>query len=388
MLTVEIEQKQTIDDEHPAYGFDLELGLVRERARCARARRRRRAAARASGGYGARRPRAKRVVRDRAAPAKPALVRIDPRRGSLGRFTLALGTEMPRRSCAATRVRWRGSAPRARWARTARAPPARRSRAALRTEPFWGVAVEIAAVLGRTRGRRIARDALLDGARAPAPEGADARSPTRSARIATPVVADALLGLRADAVVLRRRERATRALGKTRDPRAFDALVAALERAVVERNDRRRRRARPGRARRRRVRSSRSSRRSRASGPRRCGAPPSVRWRGLGTLVDAVRTAVVDAVERALEDPAYLVRRIGLRRVREAGRRAAVAGPRSARARPRTRRPFAARRRGGGDPHSRRGEGAGRGRAAARRGRPACATISTACATASSPAQA
>ena len=102
--------------------------------------------------------------------------------------------------------------------------------------------------------------------------------------------------------------RALTALGKTRDARAFDVLVGRVGRAVVER-----RRSPPvrrkGLAELADARALEplvaASRPERPEPLRRAAVGALAR---LGTQVDAVRTAVVDALERALDDPSYLVR--------------------------------------------------------------------------------
>jgi aminopeptidase N len=175
---------------------------------------------------------------------------------------------------------------------------------ALARDPFWGVGVEVAAALGGSYAPS-ARETLLQNVGHPHPKVrraiADALGTWRDAEVAS-----ALLALRDDPsyfVVAS----ALHALGKTRDPRAFDALVAGLAtrswneviaggaaRGLAELADPR---ALPLLV--------------EAVGPSR---PEPLRRAAvgalarLGTLVDATRTEAVATVERVLADPAYLVR--------------------------------------------------------------------------------
>jgi aminopeptidase N len=301
-LTLEVEQKQTIDDEHPPYSFDLAVGLATEVPD---------AIARDLGEgplAGEHRVRLH-VERAResfviAAAAKAALIRIDPAAYLLCTLTYAFDTE-------AHAAILRGDPSPVARIRAARALGKDASRgahdalaAALRDEPFWGVAAEIAAVLGSARSE-YARDALLAALSHPHPKVrravADALGTYRDEGVAS-----ALLARRTDASYFVVASALT-ALGKTRDSRAFDALVAALAerswnetiaagaaRGLAELAD--------ARALEPLVAATRSTS---AEALRRAAVGALAR---LGTLVDTVRTAVVDALERALEDPAYLVR--------------------------------------------------------------------------------
>jgi aminopeptidase N len=124
-----------------------------------------------------------------------------------------------------------------------------------------------------------------------------------------PVVADALLGLRNDPSYFVAGA-AYAALGKTRDPRAFDALVAGL--AEPSWNETIASGAADGLAELADARALEplvaAVARDRPEALRRTAAGALAR---LGTLVDAVRSAVVDEVGRTLDDPSYLVRRAG-----------------------------------------------------------------------------
>ena len=159
-LTLEVEQKQTIDADHPPYAFDLEFGLLAEAAGGDRVW--------ADAGDGPvageqrLRVRVERALESFviAAAAKPALIRIDPGAYLLCSLTYALGTEWH----AAVLGGDPSPVARIRAARALGKDDARSAHdalaAAMRGEPFWGVAVEIAAVLGTARAP-YARTALL-----------------------------------------------------------------------------------------------------------------------------------------------------------------------------------------------------------------------------------
>lgn len=302
VLTLEIEQKQTIDAEHPPYAFGLDVGVTAELPA---------AIARDAGDGSLSGEQRVRLQVERAhetfviaCAVPPALIRIDPGAYVLCTLTYALGTE---RHAAILRSEPSPVA-RIRAAQALGKDGSRAARealaAALRDEPFWGVAVEIAAVLGKARAE-YARAALLAAIAHPNPKvrraAAEALGAYRDGEVASVLVA-----LRSDPsyfVV----GAALTALGKTRDPRAFDVLAAALDerswnetiaagaaRGLAELAD------------------------ARAFGPlagalaadrpealRRAAVAALAR---LGVLVDGVRTAVADTLERALDDPAYLVR--------------------------------------------------------------------------------
>jgi aminopeptidase N len=302
VLTLEIEQKQTVDDEHPAYAFDLDVGLVAELP----ATLGRDAGDGPLPGEQRVRLHVERARESFVIPvaAEPALIRIDPGAYVLCTLKYDLGTE---RHAAILRAEPSPVA-RIRAARALGADGARAAREALATamrdEPFWGTAVEIAAVLGKARAE-FARVALLGATVHAHPKvrraAAEALGAYRDAEVAS-----ALAALRDDPsyfVV----GAALTSLGKTRDPRAFALLVAALDerswnetiaagaaRGLAELADARALEPlcaalAPGRP----------------EALRRAAASALAR---LGVLVDATRTAVVDALERALADPSYLVR--------------------------------------------------------------------------------
>jgi aminopeptidase N len=301
-LSLEFEQKQTIDDEHPPYAFDIDAGFVAARPETI---------ARDAGDGAIAGEQRVRLHVERAhetfviaCAVKPELIRIDPGAYLLCAMTYALGTEAHVRVLA-------GDPSVVARIRAAKALGKDASRAAeealcaaLTSEPFWGVAVEIAAVLGRARTAAAAA-ALVAATAHPHPKVrravADALGTYREAGVAT-----ALLGMRGDASYFVAASALT-ALGKTRDPRAFDALVAALGepswnetiangalRGLAELADPRA--LEPLAA---------ATRRDRPEPTRRVAVRALARH---AALVDGARTAAVDALERALDDPAYLVR--------------------------------------------------------------------------------
>jgi aminopeptidase N len=301
-LTIEIEQKQTIDDDRPPYVFDLDVGLVDGVPASI--------APDAGDGPIAGEQRVRvHVERAResfviACPVKPALIRIDPGAYLLCTLAYALGTE----SHAAILRGDPSPVARIRAARALGKDDARAAQRALadamRDEPFWGVAVEIAAVLGKARAG-YARAALLAALAHAHPKvrraAADALGAYRD-----PGVAAALAAQRSDVSYFVVASALT-ALGKTRDARAFDALAAALRepswnetiaagaaRGLAELADARALEPLTW-----------ASARERPEPLRRAAVAALAR---LGTLVDTVRTAAVDVLERSLDDPSYLVR--------------------------------------------------------------------------------
>ncbi len=299
---VTIAQKQTIDERHPAYEFDIDVGFVLE----ARDEIRVDFGDVALPGETRVRLHVERAPQSFAISLErePALVRVDPAMYILSATTWKLGADMLAAILRAdpsplARIRAANALVKdgSRIARDSLA-------SALARDPFWGVGVEIAAGFGGSLAPS-ARDALLANVVHPHPKVrravADALGNFRE-----PEVADALLGLRDDPsyfVIAA----ALNSLGKTRDPRAFDALLAGLEtpswnetiaagavRGLGELAD------------------------PRALDPlvdalaperpeplRRATVGAIAR---LGTLVESVRTPAVEAVERALRDRAYLVR--------------------------------------------------------------------------------
>ena len=302
IATVTFEQQQTIDAANPAYRFELELGL------CAALP----AAPARDAGDGALpgerrvRLRVEQAYESFAIPfeVEPKLVRIDPGAYVLGAFTFAFDADLnaailSAEPCVVARIRAAKALGRD-GARAAREALVR----ALGADPFWGVAAEVAIVLGELRSPA-GRDALLTNRRHPHPKVrraiAEALGNYHDAEVAA-----ALLAMRDDEsyfVVAA----ACEALGKTRDPRAFDALGAAL--AGVSWNETIEAGAARGLA-------ELADERvfpalleavdiRRGEGLRRAAAAAIAR---LGVLVEGVRTRAVAALEQMLSDPAYLVR--------------------------------------------------------------------------------
>ncbi len=116
--TVTIDQKQTIDDEHPPYRFGSTSAFARMLP----------AVPRPIAGPGplagetphSRRDRTR--ARDDYVPLdfEPKLVRFDPGAWLLGSITYKLGATFAARRCAAIPIRWRAFALRANWPKTAR----------------------------------------------------------------------------------------------------------------------------------------------------------------------------------------------------------------------------------------------------------------------------
>ncbi|HEV2641736.1 MAG TPA: HEAT repeat domain-containing protein, partial [Candidatus Elarobacter sp.] len=299
---ITIAQQQTVDDDNPAYAFDVEIGFVADAP----------ATLHADFGPGPLpgetrvRLRVDRAPQVFAVPLErePALVRVDPGAWILAAWTWSLGTDahaavLRGDPSPISRIRAANALAKDD-RRTAREALAE----ALARDPFFGVGVEIAAALGDSRAPS-ARAALLANVSHPHPKVrraiAKALGAWRDAE-----VADALLALRDDASYFVVGD-ALHALGKTRDPRAFDALVAATH--VPSWNE------------------------SIASGALRGlgaladaralavleaalapGRPQALRRAAvgavaeLGALAETVRTAAVDAVNRTLDDTDALVR--------------------------------------------------------------------------------
>ena len=299
---VTIAQKQKIDDEHPAYAFDLEVGFVPA------------APERAVPDAGPDRMPGETRVRvqvDRASQtfafvldSEPALVRIDPSGWILGAWTSLLGTDMH----AAILRSDPSPIARIRAAKALAKEPNRVARealaAALAGDPFWGVGVELANALGDTRAPS-ALDALLANVGHAHPKVrravAHALGAFRDKRAAA-----ALIAMRDDASYFVAGS-ALHALGRTRDASAFDALAAGI--ATPSWNET----IAAGAARglgalsdERALPLLEQAVQTDRPEPLRRAAVGALAE--LGTLVAATRTRVVDAVESALQDRTYLVR--------------------------------------------------------------------------------
>jgi aminopeptidase N len=300
--TLRIDQKQTVDDEHPAYVFDLDVGLVTHAPQ----------ALATDAGDGVLPTERRTRLRVERASEKftipldeaPELVRIDPGAYILGTMTYAFDVDMNARI-----VRTDPSVvARIRAARALAKDGTRVAReclcAALREDPFWGVAVEIAGALGGMRSPE-ARAGLLAAIDHPHPKVRRAVAAALGAYRDAETVR-ALLGLRDDPsyfVVATAYE----SLGKTRDPRAFAALLAGLEQPSW--NETIAAGAALGLGHLADARALEpliaALATGRGEGLRRQAVRAIAR---LGTLVEEVRTRAVDALDRAFDDGSYLVR--------------------------------------------------------------------------------
>ena len=303
LALITVTQKQPIDDDNPAYVFDIEIGVVGVAPEIPPA----------DFGEGPLPGETRlRVTVDAAARTfaiplerAPELVRVDPAAWILSAWTSSLGTDMHAaivRGDPSPMARIRAAKALAKdGGRVAREALA----AGLRDDPFWGVSVEVAAALGESHAPS-ARDTLCANVAHPHPKVrraiADALGTWRETDVAS-----ALLGMRDDPsyfVVAS----SLHALGKTRDPRAFDALVDGVKTPSWNETI-----------------SSGAARGLGALADARAlplllealrpDRPEPLRRAAvgalgqLGTLVESTRTPAVEAIERTLvDDPAYLVR--------------------------------------------------------------------------------
>jgi aminopeptidase N len=291
VATVTIDQKQAIDDEHPAYEFDVELGFAPE----VDARGERRVRAHVE------RPHETIAV---ALDFEPRLVRFDPGAFLLADVVYALGPDF-----AAAALRGDPDVvARIRAARELAKDGGHTARKAIEEafdrEAFWGVLAETASAIGATRApwaRSILIRALSHKhpkvARAVAAALGNFRDPEVAAVLIEAAQRHASYFVRAAALT---------ALGKTRDPRAFEVLAtAAKERtwnATVEGG------AIQGLAELADPRAM--SLVLEACGPRNGESFRHAAVRSLGRvgeLVEEERTRAVDAVEERLDDEMFWV---------------------------------------------------------------------------------
>jgi aminopeptidase N len=291
VATITIDQKQRIDEDHPAYEFDVELAL-----------------APAEGASKERRIRAhvERAHETIAVPLdfEPGLVRFDPGAFLLAEVVYALGVDF-----AATALRADPSViGRIRAARELAADGGRAARdaidAAFEREPFWGVLAEAAHAVGATKAPW-ARATLIRALRHEHPKvvraAAEALANFRDAEAAS-ALTEAVHAHRSYFV----RHAALAALGKTRDARAFDVLAAAVRErtwnSVVEAG------ATAGLAELADPRTMplllEACAPQQAEGLRRAAVAALGR---IGTLVEDQRTRAVDALVQYLDDPTYAV---------------------------------------------------------------------------------
>ncbi len=205
VATLAIDQKQTIDDQHPVYQFDVEAGfddrLIRTRV--------------------------ERAHETIAVPldAEPKLVRFDPGAFLLADVTYSLGTD---RAAAALRNDPSVVA-RIRAGRELAKDGGREARAAIEAafdhEQFWGVLVELSAAIGATRAPW-ARGVLMQALSHAHPKVVRAAAAALG-NFRDPEVATALISAAEQQASYFVRAAALKALGKTRDPCAFDVLASA-----------------------------------------------------------------------------------------------------------------------------------------------------------------
>ena len=300
--TFTIDQKQTVDDDNPAYHFDVDLGFVATAP----------VLPAADAGFGAlASERRIRVSVERPHETvtvpldfEPKLVRFDPGAWLLGDITYKLGATF----AAATLRGDPDPIARIRAARELAKDASQTAhdalRAAFESDPFWGVLEETARALGASRAPW-ARGMLLSALQHEHPKVrrsvAAALGNFRDAGVAS-----ALLALARDDASYFVCAAAFESLGKTRDPRAFDALAAAIARrtwnGTVEAG------AARGLA---ELADARAIdllldavRLGRDEGLRRATTGALAR---VGALVYPERTRVVDAIVQLLDDPMFLV---------------------------------------------------------------------------------
>jgi aminopeptidase N len=235
---------------------------------------------------------------------EPKLVRFDPGAWLLGNITYKLGAPF----AAATLHGDPDPVARIRAARELAKDGSQTAREALRAaferDPFWGVLDEAAVALGATRAPW-ARDILLVALRHSHPK---VRRPVAAAlgNFRDAEVASALLGVAREDASYFVQAAALESLGKTRDARAFDALVAAIGQrtwnGVVEAG------AARGLA---ELADGRAvdvlleaAQLGRDEGLRRATAGALAR---LGALVYQERARIMDAIVQLLDDPMFLV---------------------------------------------------------------------------------
>jgi aminopeptidase N len=225
MATVRVEQKQPVDEENPAYRFELEIGFLHLAPA---------AIEQDAGGRpleGERRHRLSIDVADQsfafADDVEPAMVRVDPDATVL--CTMEYAFDVPHLALTLAADPSPTSRIRAALALAKDRSPAALAALgdALERDPFWAVRAEVAKALGSTRTTR-AKELLHAACADPHPKTrrgvAEALGNYRSAD-----AADTLLALAAGDPSYHVVAEALEALGKTRDARAFSALHAALE---------------------------------------------------------------------------------------------------------------------------------------------------------------
>jgi aminopeptidase N len=223
---VDVRQKQKIDEQNPAFRFELAVGFVpkdnlpKEIARDA-----------GDAELGGERRVRLEITRESESFAipvdvEPGLVRVDPGAYVLAKVEYKLGPDMHAKilRCEPDVVaRMRAAAA---LAKSATRAAQEALVAALHDEPFWGVTVEIARALATTHAAW-AKDALLAAVSHRHPKARRGIAAALGSFQRDKAVADALIGLLRDEsyfVVAT----ALEGLGKTRDPRAYETLLAHL----------------------------------------------------------------------------------------------------------------------------------------------------------------
>ncbi len=211
--TITIDQKQPIDTEHPPYEFDVEVALAPARRPDQRTAYPRARRARARNDRGAARIRAgARTFRSRCVSCSPT-------------SHISSAPTAPPPLCAAIRASSGGYAPLASWRKTAVVVARDAIEEAFASESFWGVLAG-----DRPRGRRNARAVGDYPANSCAGPFASESRPggCRGAReLSRRGGGNGAHRGRAEARSYFVRAAALTALGKTRDPRAFDVLASA-----------------------------------------------------------------------------------------------------------------------------------------------------------------
>ncbi|MGC2131216.1 MAG: M1 family aminopeptidase [Candidatus Aquilonibacter sp.] len=301
-VTVTIDQKQSVDDDAPAFRFEVDLGL------CADVPSHLVANAGAGPLAGERRIR---VVVERAHETvtipldfEPKLVRFDPGAWLLGSITYKLGATLAAASLhgdpdPVARIRAARELAKDGWQAAQEA-----LRSAFERDPFWGVLEEAAAALGATRAPW-AREILVSAMHHKHPKVRRAVAAALG-NFRDAGVASTLLSASQDDESYFVRAAALESLGKTRDPRAFDILVAAIggrswngtvesgaARGLAETGDARAADALIG-----------AIHLGVDEGLRRAAAGALAR---MGALVFPERSRIVDAIVQLLDDPMFLV---------------------------------------------------------------------------------
>jgi len=313
VATVTIDQKQRVDDEHPAYEFEIEVGFAPEAMEPPRLERNELVV-----GERRIRTRVERAHETIAVPLdfEPRLVRVDPGAFVLADVTYAFGVDF----AVATLRCDPDVIARIRAGRELAKDGSRAARSAIdvafEREPFWGVLAELAPAIGATRAIW-ARDALIRALSHDHPKvvraAAEALGNFRDAESA-----GALMRAAATHASYFVRAASLTSLGKTRDPRAFEVLVSAVKertwngiveggavQGLAELADER---AMPP--------ILHACRLECSEGLRRAAVTALGR---VAVLVESERTRAVDALERLLDDKVFVVAMTAIAAAKESG---------------------------------------------------------------------